>query len=77
MNTLVAHVNSHVMATFATDLDETDFPLRKYAGTAISGLNNAGLYISMLVTGPISVPIIVNNVNLGYPHFPVVENRVL
>lgn len=28
LNTFVAHVNSHVMATFATDLDETDFPKR-------------------------------------------------
>lgn len=65
------------MSTFITDLDEIDFPKRKWAGTAISGLNNAGIWVSTLVTGPISVPIIVNNVNLGYPHFPVVENRVL
>lgn len=65
------------MSTFITDLDETDFPKRKWAGTAISGLNNAGIWVSTLVTGPISVPIIVNNVNLGYPHFPVTENKVL
>lgn len=77
LNTLVAHVSSHLMAAFVTDLDAVDFPSREIAGTAISGLNTAGLYISYLVTGPISFPVVMHNLNLGYPHYPVTENRVL